>query len=148
MMDKKQVFLMVICLLVGIFIGCHATPLQPTQNTVKTEKQGSQIQFYDDIVTDINTIEMYDSKDLTLEKLKNRNGKIIIEKIIGQVTTDELDGKILNPSSYNEGYISYKRVEGVRKNDKVLTYYIYNPFTNEVDDVLTRLDFVIDDNSI
>ena len=39
-------------------------------------------------------------------------------------------------------------LDGAKEGDKILTYYIYSPFSNEQDDVLTRLDFIIDDNAI
>ena len=59
---------------------------------------------------------------------------------------------IMSKSGYTNkdggNYISYKRVDGAKEGDKILTYYIYNPFTNEQDDVLTRMDFIIDDNAI
>ena len=86
----------------------------------------------------------------------NSHGKIIVEKVIGKVTSHKLDGEILN-CNVNDGgytnkdggnYISYERVDGAKQGDKVLTYFIYSPFSNEQDDVLTRLDFIIDDNSI
>lgn len=88
--------------------------------------------------------------------MENRNGKIIVEKIIGEVTDNELNGKILNAGNKQENYtnksdslyINYERVNGAKVGDKIVTYFIYNPFTNAQDDVLTRMDFIINCNRI
>ena len=137
-------------LMVGVFIGTHAQTNTQTEfiKVSKGEFDTPQVQFYDDMIADTNTMEIYDNSEMTEEILTNRNGKIIVEKIIGEVTNYKLDGKILNCNSNNKGYINYERVDGAKEGDKILTYYIYNPFTNEQDDVLTRLDFIIDDNAI
>lgn len=147
-MKKLYVLSMVASLLTGVFIGCHAHDIPVNQTENKQVNQCSQVQFYDSMIQNANTIEIYDASEMTEEILTNRNGKIIVEKIIGKVTNYKLDGKILNCNANNEGYINYKRVDGAKKGDKIVTYYIYNPFTNTPDDVLTRLDFIIDDNSI
>lgn len=75
---------------------------------------------------------------------------------IGEVTSHKLDGEILNCNADDGGYInkdggnyiSYESVEGAKEGDKIVTYFIYNPFTNVQDDVMTRMDFIIDDNEI
>lgn len=155
----RNLLKMILCLLVGILIGLNLSQVQ-TDKVIsadnKTDYYNSQTEFYDSMIEDVSTMEIYDTAELTPEIMANRNGKIIVEKIVGKVTNNELDGKILNCNAEEGGYtnkdggnyISYKRVDGAKKGDKVLTYYIYNPFTNEQDDVLTRLDFIIDDNTI
>ena len=147
-MKKLYVLSMVASLLSGVFIGYHAhnTPINQMEN--KQINQSSQVQFYDNMVQNANTIEIYDTSEMTEEILTNRNGKIIVERIIGKVTNYKLDGTILNASADNGTYINYKRVDGAKEGDKIVTYYIYNPFTDVQDDVLTRLDFIIDDNAI
>lgn len=154
----KNISKLTLCLLVGILIGNNLS-FSIKDNVIsfanKSNYHSSQVEFYDDLIGDVNTIEVYDTNELTHEIMANRNGKIIVEKIIGQVTNDNLDGKILNANnnqSYiNKGdniYINYERVNGAKKGDMILTYFLYNPFTNEQDDVLTRLDFIIDCNEI
>ena len=151
----KRTLQMIVCLVVGIFIGLNLS--NDTMTVLKTpEEKISQVEFYDDMIKDINTMEIYDTADLTPQIMANRNGKIIVEKIIGKVTNCKLDGEILNCNVDDGGYtnkdggnyISYARVDGAKEGDKILTYYIYSPFSNEQDDVLTRLDFIIDDNAI
>lgn len=150
----------VVCLGVGISIGLNmADDVSITETSVHDGKYldtVSQVEFYDSMIQDVNAIEIYDTSELTPQIMANRNGKIIVEKIIGEVTNHNLDGKILNCDTDNGGYtnkdggnyISYERVDGAKEGDKILTYYIYNPFTNVQDDVLTRMDFIIDDNAI
>lgn len=149
-----------VCLGVGISIGLNmADDVSITETSVHDGKyldSVSQVEFYDSMIQDVNAIEIYDTSELTPQIMANRNGKIIVEKIIGEVTNHNLDGKILNCDTDNGGYtnkdggnyISYERVDGAKEGDKILTYYIYNPFSNEQDDVLTRMDFIIDDNAI
>lgn len=149
-----------VCLGIGISIGLNITDdVSITETNVHDGKyldSVSQVEFYDSMIQDVNTIEIYDTSELTPQVMNDRNGKIIVEKIIGQVTNSNLDGIILNCDTDNGGYtnkdggnyISYERVDGAKAGDKILTYYIYNPFTNEQDDVLTRMDFIIDDNAI
>lgn len=146
-------------LLIGIIIGLNLSQVK-TDKVIsaedKTDYYNSQTEFYDEMIEDISTLKIYNTNDLTPEIMANRNGKIIVEKIVGKVTNDKLDGEILNCNVDDGGYtnkdggnyINYERVEGAKKGDKILTYYIYSPFTNEQDDVLTRLDFIIDDNTI
>lgn len=149
-MKKQKILTPVLCFMVGVSIGTHAT--NNTQPTVINAQDGkfnsSQVEFYDKMVTDANTIEIYDSSELSHNILTSRNGKIIVEKVIGTVENYKLDGKILNCHAYSGNYISYKRVDGAEKGDKIVTYFIYNPFTNVEDDVMTRLDFIIDTNNI
>ena len=146
-------------LLIGILIGLNLSQVK-TDKVIRTENKtdyyDSQVEFYDGMIENVSTLKIYDTAELTPQIMANRNGKIIVEKIIGEVTNDKLEGRILNCNAEDGGYtnkdggnyINYERVDGAKKGDKILTYYIYSPFTNEQDDVLTRLDFIIDDSII
>ncbi len=149
-----------ICLSVGFSIGLNLTDdISITKTRVHDGiyvDNVSQVEFFDNMIKDVNTIEIYDTSELTPQVMANRKGKIVVEKIIGKVTSHKLDGEILNCNTDDGGYtnkdggnyISYERVDGAKEGDKILTYYIYSPFSNEQDDALTRLDFIIDDNAI
>lgn len=110
--------------------------------TEKPEK--GTLEFYQQLVEDLEIIEIYDSSELTLEMLQNKDRKIIIEKCIGVVENSDGDGKILNPCDSDYDYISYKSVEDFQVGDTILTYFIYNPDTNFTDDILERFDYIID----
>lgn len=147
----KNILKITLCLLIGILIGYSLSQLKTNKvisEVDNTKYYNSQTEFYDNIIKDVNTLEIYDSSELTPEILTNRNGKIVIEKVVGKVTNYKLDGTILNANVNNGTYITYKRVDRAKEGDTILTYFIYNPFTNAPDDVLTRLDFIIDDNAI
>ena len=149
-----------ICLSLGFSIGLGMKDdVSITETRVHDGKyvdDVSQVEFYDNMIQNVNAIEIYDTSELTAQVMSERNGKIIVEKVIGKVTSDKLDGEILNCNVDDGGYgnkdggnyISYERVDGAKKGDKIVTYFVYNPFNNEQDDVMTRLDFIIDDNAI
>lgn len=149
-----------ICLSIGFSLGINfSDDISITETRVHDGKyldNVSQVEFYDSMIQNVNAIEIYDTSELTPQVMANRSGKIIVEKVIGKVTSNNLDGEILN-CNVNDGgygnkdggnYISYERVNGAKKGDKIVTYFVYNPFSNEQDDVMTRLDYIIDDNEI
>ncbi len=104
----------------------------------------TDLEFYRELANEIDVIEVIDSFNLSLDNLENRNGKIIIEQCIGIVENENGDGRILNCADPDYSYISYRSVEDIQKGDIILTYCIYNPDTNFVDDVMARFDYVID----
>lgn len=93
----------------------------------------------------IKTIVIYNTDELTAEILEHRtNGnKILVERVVGEVI-NEKDGKILNTEETYYNYISYSKVNFAHKNgDVVVSYFVYNPFNNEIDDTLLRFDFKV-----
>lgn len=88
--------------------------------------------------------KVIDCNDLTEEMLTTRTEHRImyIERIIGKVTDNEKNGTVLNPPVDGGYYISYASVKGARKGDLVVTYCVYNPYTNWDDDVIERWDFI------
>ncbi len=102
----------------------------------------NQLSYYDNLIKQADAeILIIDSADLTGEMLENRNGKIIIEKVIGEVLDEEGNGKILNNNDY---YISYKNTKGVKPGSIVLSYMIYDPDTNYIDDIKDRYDYILE----
>ena len=88
--------------------------------------------------------KVIDCNDLTEEMLTTRtdNNVMYIERIIGKVTDNKKNGKVLNPPDDGGYYISYASVKGARKGDVIVTYCVYNPYTNWDDDVIERWDFI------
>ena len=77
---------------------------------------------------------------LSYNRKVSRKGKILyIERIVGVVTSANLDGK-----TSNGYYISYRCLKGkASKGDVIVTYCVYNPHTHWVDDVDERFDIIL-----
>ena len=85
-------------------------------------------------------MEIMNTAELTAETLENRNGDIIVERVLG-IVIDAESG--LGYELHNGNHISYKNVLGISNGDVVCTYLIYNPDTNIIDDIVDRYDYVI-----
>ncbi len=160
---KKRYFALTIAgLITGIFIGClisnidinkeYYIPEELEQVEKEVDKMNNtykgSLSFYQDII-EIEELDIviYEVSELTMEILESRskNHRIIIEKCIGEVTSPEGDGKVLNYDNPDDYYINYSSITGVSTGDIILTYFIYNPDTDYFDDVLLRFDYIIDD---
>ena len=90
--------------------------------------------------------KVIDCDDLTENMLIHRSNKkhhiMYIERIIGRVIDNKGNGKVLNPPKNGGYYISYASVKGARKGDLIITYCVYNPYSNWDDDVIERWDFI------
>lgn len=94
----------------------------------------------------LTDFELYDSSELSNEILENRDGTTIIERCIGIVTDKESgDGKVLNAYDKDHYYISYRSVTSQSFTDETVfvSYMIYNPNSNYIDDIVDRYDFVL-----
>lgn len=98
-----------------------------------------------------DSMSIYDTDELfsDVEILENRieNDSVIVERVVGMVTNRnrEGDGIILNTSDTNYNYISYRSVDfEIHNGTIILTYLIYNPNTNYVDDIIERYDYILD----
>lgn len=78
--------------------------------------------------------------------IEERNGKIVVEKIIGKKINNAGDGDVLNDNGEN-CYITYAGwIDNAEVGDTILTYCIYNPENNAPDDIIYRADYIIKDN--
>lgn len=89
-------------------------------------------------------VQVIDCNDLTEEMLTTRAERNVmyIERIIGKVTDNEKNGTVLNPPVDGGYYISYASVADAEIGDVIITYCVYNPFSNYDDDVIERWDFI------
>lgn len=87
--------------------------------------------------------EIWDSAEISEDIIANRNGKMIIERVIGIVLNDAGDGIALNTADPEFNYINYECVRNYRSGDIVITYMYYNPENNYTDDIIYRSDWVI-----
>ena len=105
---------------------------------------GSDYCFYKQLVNreEIGAVREYWTEELSADILTGREDDIIIEKTIGTVINEKLDGRIFGADEYN--YISYKYVKGAQKGDVILTICIYPPGSDGEDDICQRFDYIID----
>jgi hypothetical protein len=111
---------------------------------VPSEATTDPVERYRDMTDKMEIVQIYDSANLTFEMLQNRKGKIIIEKVIGIMTDDNGNGRVLNCKNPEYDYISYKTVENAHIGDVIATYFVYNPDNNIEDDIIERFDLIID----
>lgn len=96
-------------------------------------------------------IKIYDTELITPEIIENRknSNNTIVERIIGVVTDADAEGDgvvLFHGKSDEYNYISYAGLEDTQLGTIVLTYCLYNPETNYIDDILERYDYIIDRN--
>lgn len=133
---KNRIIKTIITLLTStLLLGCN------TLEVNKTESEQTAQTIRNDI--DFGNVEIYHSTskeefDRLTPILENRNGKIIIEVIDGTVLDDNGNGTDIAGK-----YIKYDS-DRFSKGDKVQTVFIYNPKTNSFDDVLYRIDSLIE----
>lgn len=110
-------------------------------NTTSTPVNATE---YMEAVKAAPMVKVIDCNDLTEEMLTTRKEKNImyIERIIGKVTDNEKNGTVLNPPVDGGYYISYASVEDAEIGDVIITYCVYNPYSNYDDDVIERWDFI------
>lgn len=143
-----------------LLIGCNSITAQGQQDNIKADSMGSMLGNVVSNVTDDITVSneaMVTDKDLhrwdntevyftrtqkdydaMTEILENRKGKIIIEVIEATVLDDEGNG-----SDQFGFYVKYDS-KRFSKGDKVQSVFVYNPDTNYIDDILYRVDSLIE----
>lgn len=91
-------------------------------------------------------VKVIDCDKLTEKMLTHRSSKkhhiMYIERIYGIVTDNKKNGKVLNPPDDGGYYISYASVADAEIGDTIITYCVYNPYSNYDDDVIERWDFI------
>lgn len=88
--------------------------------------------------TQVYYVESENDLDTLLDALETRNGKIIIEVTTG--TVDDAEGNGTDTNGYYVKYDNTRFSEG----DKVQSVFVYNPNNNSTDDILFRVDTLIE----
>lgn len=137
------------------FTGCAEKATATEDNVITVDSLREEYmrsvgaEYEDTLIMDFSDryddeVAIYDSNDLTLDMLENRNGRVIIERCYGVVIDAENGaGKVLNPYDEDYDYISYSRCEGIREGTLMMTYLVYDPDTNYFDDIMERYDCVV-----
>ena len=110
-------------------------------NTTSAPVQATE---YTEAVKAAPITKVIDCNDLTEEMLTTRaeHNVMYIECIVGRVTDNKKNGKVLNPPEDGGYYISYASVADAEIGDTIITYCVYNPYSNYDDDVIERWDFI------
>lgn len=127
---KNRIKKMITITLATVSILGNITPVQATE--------------YTESVKAAPIVQVVDCNNLTEEMLTTRadHNMMYIERIYGIVTDNEKNGKVLNPPEDGGYYISYASVEDAEIGDVIITYCVYNPYSNYDDDVIERWDFI------
>lgn len=127
-------------LLMAVVVCSLGIPDNPIENNVISLLESAGFE----------NVKVYDSSEITLDLLENREGKTIVERCYGVVLDMETgDGRIINAADGAGNYISYRSVYQTHdENSIMLTYLVYNPENNYCDDIIIRYDFVLEKEEI
>ena len=159
MMKKFLSFLLIL-----LMVSCCGCSKSPQKLTVSVYGGETEINHYEGIekgfllaleANGLRDYQLVDSSELTTELLENREGITIIERCIGMAINAEAgDGVILNSPSNCGWYIAcptdgcytpYKVGDYQMRDGTVfLSYMVYNPDNNYIDDIMERYDFILD----
>ncbi len=139
-MKKGIMNMMVTTMLVGI-IGCNASAADTSKtasNNIMNDNVGiGVIQIVKDSVQ-VQHSKTREEFDRLTSVIENRNGRIIIEMIDATVLDDDGNG-----SDSFGFYVKYDSGQ-FSKGDKVRSVFVYNPDTNYLDDIVCRVDWLIE----
>lgn len=143
-----------------LLVGCNSITVRGQQDSIKANNMGSMLGNIVSSITDNITVsneamaaghslhgwdntEIYFTRtqkdyDAMTEILENRNGNIIIEVIEATVLDDEGNG-----SDQFGFYVKYDS-KRFSKGDKVQSVFVYNPDSNYIDDILYRIDTLLE----
>ena len=125
-MRKNYIISILVALIISLSANCIASEMN-----------------YSTYADSLDLAEVIDSSELSNEELENRNGKLIIERVIGVVDDAETGaGHVINNGNF---YISYKGVDNISNGNVICSYFVYNPDTNYIDDIIMRFDYIIEE---
>lgn len=139
-------------LLIIAFITCSLGLYMAAKNSSRTEQSYTvsyavfEKQFIQEELNYTDNFLIYDTSELTVEILQNRTSDVVIvERCLGVVTNavDVGDGQVLNTDDSYYNYICYAGLDGVKKGDIILTYFVYNPQNTYIDDTIERCDYFL-----
>ena len=159
-MKNRTVRMMITTMATALLVCCNSITVRGQQDSIKVNNMGSMLGNIVSSITDSITVsneviaaghslhgwdntEIYFTRtqkdyDAMTEILENRKGKIIIEVIEATVLDDEGNG-----SDQFGFYVKYD-AKRFSKGDKVQSVFVYNPDTNYIDDILYRVDSLIE----
>ena len=119
-------------------IGDYTISAVRKNNTIKIKWNGKTIHTYRNFK---GKVKILPERKLTAKMLTSRKNKVIyIERVVGVITDDNLNG-----ITTGSGYTHYRRsLKGIgKKGDIVVSYCVYSPFKNTIDDYDERYDIIL-----
>ena len=135
---KKRIASMVLTSVLVAVMGCNAS-VASTDN-VSCSMTCNNISIINDIKDNVQVYHSKTREDFNglTSVIENRNGRIIIEIVDGTVLDDKGNG-----SDQFGFYVKYDSGR-YSKGDKVRSIFVYNPDTNYFDDIVCRVDALIE----
>lgn len=148
-----MLLIVIISMLIGLSCGLENRLLSDTENSVS--------KLYGDYMTNVGTkyeevlslyyserynceVKVYDSCDITWDLLESRDGCVIIERCKGRVLNSITgDGEVLDINNEGYNYISYRQCGNICGGTLMMTYFVYNPSSTYIDDIIGRYDIVV-----
>ena len=145
--SERKIFMKKQTIIGLIAVAAMCVTLCAVNSPKASESKTSPKMSYSAYADQLELLKVIDASEVNAwDIIENRNGNLIIEKVIGIVTNAETgDGHQLGNADY---YISYSSVDNIRNGNIICTYFIYNPDTNYADDILMRFDYVIDSMAV
>lgn len=159
-MKNRIVRMIMATMATGLFISCNSITVEGYHNCMNADNIGCILNNVVNSISDSITAgnealtseynlhgwdntEVYFTRtkndyDAMTEILENRNGKIIIEVIEATVLDDDGNG-----SDQFGFYVKYDS-KRFSKGDKVQSVFVYNPDSNYIDDILYRVDSLVE----
>lgn len=137
--ENKALFAMVASVtLLGLLL---ISSREAQATTVQAKDTQKQLRLENVEIYQTETLE--DFNHLT-KVLEDRKGKVIMEIVNGVVLDDEGNGKqIIEDIIEFNSYIKYDQ-HRFKKGDKVQSVFVYNPNNNATDDIIYRIDNLMD----
>ena len=138
---KKRIVNMILSVVLAAIMECNASAASTSKvlsNDLMNDNVGIGVM---QMVKD--SVQVHHSKtkeefDRLTSVIENRNGRIIIELIDATVLDDDRNG-----SDSFGFYVKYDSGQ-FSKGDKVRSVFVYNPDTNYLDDIVCRIDQLIE----
>ena len=159
-MKNRTIRMIMVTMTTGLFISCNSITAEGYHISIKADNIGCILSNVVNSISDSITAgnealtaeyilhgwdntEAYYTRtkndyDAMTEILENRNGKILIEVIEATVLDDYGNG-----SDQFGFYVKYD-ARRFSKGDKVQSVFVYNPDSNYIDDILYRVDSLLE----
>lgn len=138
---KKRIMNVVLSMMLVGTMGCN-TSVSDTSKTASNNMMNDNVSIgVMQVVKDSVHVQYSKTKedfDRLTSVIENRNGRIIIEMIDATVLDDGDNGS--DPFGF---YVKYDSGQ-FSKGDKVRSVFVYNPNTNYFDDIVCRVDQLIE----